>query len=126
MTLADMALLNQRNVLIHAEAKSIVSKKRNSSDINLTSPAATLALGLYVADMLTIPDTVLVLNRTQPSFLLMRVLSKALIMWNAVAPTLEWQAAQIPTAIREAVENCQQRGKPMDDALELAYHDKRT
>jgi hypothetical protein len=49
MTLADMALLNQRNVLIHAEAKSIVSKKRNSSDINLTSPAATLALGLCIS-----------------------------------------------------------------------------
>jgi anaphase-promoting complex subunit 1 len=74
----------------------------------------------------TIPDTVLALNRTQPSLLLMRVLSKALIMWNAVAPTLELQVAQIPTAIREVVENRQQRGKPMDDALELAYHNKRT
>jgi anaphase-promoting complex subunit 1 len=127
---ADMALLNRLNVLIHGEAKSIVSKKGNSFDINLTSPAATLALGLMylrterqdVADMLTIPDTVLALNRIQPSFLLMRVLSKALIMWNAVAPTSEWQAAQIPTAIREAVENRQKHGKPMDDALELAYY----
>ncbi|KAJ7938289.1 hypothetical protein B0H13DRAFT_1942264 [Mycena leptocephala] len=127
---ADMTLLNRLNVLIHDEAKSIVSKKGNSFDINLTSPAATLALGLMylrterqdVADMLTIPDTVLALNRIQPSFLLMRVLSKALIMWNAVAPTSEWQAAQIPTAIREAVENRQKHGKPMDDALELAYY----
>ncbi|KAJ6524495.1 hypothetical protein B0H19DRAFT_972018 [Mycena capillaripes] len=127
---ADMALLSRLNVLIHGEAKSVVSKQGTSFDINLTSPAATLGLGLMylrterqdVADMLTIPDTVLALNRIQPSFLLMRVLAKALIMWNAVAPTSDWQAAQIPTAIREAVDNRTKHGKPMDDALELAYY----
>ncbi|KAJ6553970.1 hypothetical protein DFH09DRAFT_1366046 [Mycena vulgaris] len=127
---ADMALLSRLNVLIHGEAKSVVSKKGNSFDINLTSPAATLALGLMylrterqdIADMLTVPDTVLALNRIQPSFLLMRVLAKALIMWNSVAPTSEWQAAQIPTAIREAVDNRTKNGKPIDDALELAYY----
>ncbi|KAJ7115548.1 hypothetical protein C8R43DRAFT_123616 [Mycena crocata] len=130
MVPADMALLNRLNVLIHGEAKSLLSKKGNSFDINLTSPAATLALGLMylrterqdVADMLTIPDTVLALNRIQPSFLLMRVLAKALIMWNSVAPTSEWQAAQIPKAIREAVDNRTKNGKPIDDALELAYY----
>ncbi|KAJ7754266.1 hypothetical protein DFH07DRAFT_1029824 [Mycena maculata] len=127
---ADMVLLSRLNVLIHGEAKSVVSKKGNSFDLNLTSPAATLALGLMylrterkdVADMLTIPDTVLALNRIQPSFLLMRVLARALIMWDAVAPTSDWQSAQIPTAIREAVENRTKHGKPLDDALELAYY----
>ncbi|KAJ7659935.1 hypothetical protein B0H17DRAFT_1212739 [Mycena rosella] len=127
---ADMALLSRLNVLIHGEAKSVVSTKGNSFDLNLTSPAATLALGLMylrterqdVADMLTVPDTVLALNRIQPSFLLMRVLAKALIMWNSVAPTSEWQAAQIPQAIREAVDNRTKNGKPIDDALELAYY----
>ncbi|KAJ7075630.1 hypothetical protein B0H15DRAFT_866096 [Mycena belliarum] len=127
---ADMVLLSRLNVLIHGEPKSNVSKKGGSFDINLTSPAATLALGLMylrterqdVADMLTIPDTVLALNRIQPSFLLMRVLAKALIMWNSVAPTSEWQAAQIPTAIREAVDSRTRSGKIVDDALELAYY----
>ncbi|KAJ7802231.1 hypothetical protein B0H14DRAFT_1667535 [Mycena olivaceomarginata] len=127
---ADMTLLNRLNVLIHGEGKSVASKKGHSFDINLTSPAATLALGLMylrterqdVADMLTIPDTVLALNRIQPSFLLMRVLAKALIMWNSVAPTSEWQAAQIPTAIREAVDARTKHARPMDDALELAYY----
>ncbi|KAF8172820.1 hypothetical protein K438DRAFT_1981304 [Mycena galopus ATCC 62051] len=127
---ADMALLSRLNVLIHGEAKSMVMKKGHSFDINLTSPAATLALGLMylrterqdVADILTIPDTVLALNRIQPSFLLMRVLAKALIMWNAVAPTSDWQAAQIPSTIREAVDARTKHGKPMDDALELAYY----
>ncbi|KAJ7046863.1 hypothetical protein C8F04DRAFT_1023816 [Mycena alexandri] len=127
---ADMSLLSRLNVLIHGEAKSVVSEKGSSFDVNLTSPAATLALGLMymrterqdVADMLTIPDTVLALNRIQPSFLLMRVLAKALIMWNAVAPTSEWQAAQIPAAIREAVDGRSKHAKPMDDALELAYY----
>ncbi|KAJ6463351.1 hypothetical protein C8R45DRAFT_1220204 [Mycena sanguinolenta] len=127
---ADMALMNRLNVLIHGEAKLTVMRKGHSFDLNLTSPAATLALGLMylrterqdVADMLTIPDTVLALNRIQPSFLLMRVLAKALIMWNSVAPTSEWQAAQIPVTIREAVDARTKQGKPMDDALELAYY----
>jgi anaphase-promoting complex subunit 1 len=127
---ADMTLLNRLNMLIHGEGKSVASKKGHSFDINLTSPATTLALGLMylrterqdVADMLTIPDTVLALNCIQPSFLLMRVLAKALIMWNSVAPTSEWQAAQISTAIREAVDARTKHARPMDGALELAYY----
>ncbi|KAJ7058266.1 hypothetical protein C8F01DRAFT_1027798 [Mycena amicta] len=124
---ADMALLDRLTVLIHGEPNPTGAKKVDTFDINLTSPAATLALGLMymrterqdVADILTIPDTVLALNRIQPSFLLNRVLAKALIMWDAVAPTAEWQASQIPLAIRDARTKTK---KPVDDALELAYY----
>jgi anaphase-promoting complex subunit 1 len=52
----------------------------------------------------------------------MHVLAKALIMWNSVAPTSEWQAAQIPMAIREAVDARTKHTRPMDDALELACY----
>ncbi|KAJ7817691.1 hypothetical protein B0H14DRAFT_3741685 [Mycena olivaceomarginata] len=124
------ALLFGMIMLGKGSGKSVASKKGHLFDINLTSPAATLALGLMylcterqdVADMLTIPDTALALNCIQRSFLLMRVLAKALIMWNSVAPTSEWQVAQIPTAIREAVDARTKHVRPMDDALELAYY----
>nr|GAT42948.1 predicted protein [Mycena chlorophos] len=126
---ADIKLLQRLQVLIHGEPTSDGPKKIKSFDINLTSPAATLALGLMylrterqdIADQLTIPDTVLALNRIQPSFLLNRVLAKALIMWDSVAPTQEWQASQIPAAIRDAM-NKPKAPQPVDDALELAYY----
>ncbi|KAF7297086.1 APC1-C domain-containing protein [Mycena indigotica] len=124
---ADATFLDRLTVLIHGE---LHTKQTPGFDINLTSPAASLALGLMylrterqdIADMLTIPETILALNRIQPSFLLNRVLAKALIMWDAVAPTPEWQAAQIPRTIREAVDARTKSQQPIDDAIELAYY----
>ncbi|KAJ7050909.1 hypothetical protein C8F01DRAFT_1343574 [Mycena amicta] len=104
---ADMALLDRLTVLIHGEPNPMGAKKVNTFDRQ------------DVTDILTIPDTVLALNHIQPSFLLNHVLAKALIMWDAVAPTAEWQASQIPLAIRDARMKTK---KPVDDALELAYY----
>jgi len=127
---ADMALLSRLSILVHGDANSpLGKKKRPPFDINLTSPAATIALGLMylrterqdIADILTIPDTVLALNRIQPSFLLMRTLARSLIMWNAIAPTTEWLTAQVPRSIAKAME-VRFQGKAVDDALELAYY----
>jgi anaphase-promoting complex subunit 1 len=129
-TPADISLLARLNLLIHGDAGAMMSNNmRHSFDINITSPAATIGLGLMylrterqdIADMLTIPDTVLSLNRVQPSFLLIRTIARSLIMWNAIAPTGEWLVSQLPTAIREAVD-AHSRGQGLDDALELAYY----
>lgn len=129
MTPADMDLVARLSVLIHGESFAEVGRNGVSFDINLTSPAATVALGLMylrterqdIADMLQIPDTVLALNRIQPNFLMMRILARSLIMWNSVLPTAEWLSSQIPRAIGEAVERLKAARTPMDDALELAY-----
>jgi anaphase-promoting complex subunit 1 len=127
---ADLGLLSRLTVLIHGDANSFVEKTcRRRFDINLTSPAATIALGLMylkterqdIADVLIIPDTVLALNRIQPSFLLLRTLARSLIMWNSVAPTVEWLKAQVPPAIATAIDT-RFSGKPVDDAFELAYY----
>jgi len=129
-TLADINLLSRLAVLIHGEAHSCLDRQsRPSFDINLTSPAATIALGLMylkterqdVADVLTIPDTVLALNYIQPSFLLLRTLARSLIMWKSVMATNEWVTAQVPQAIAAAME-ARLQGKSVDDALELAYY----
>lgn len=127
---ADLALLSRLHVLVHGEAhKTNPNQGRPSFDVNLTSPAATIALGLMylkterqdVADMLSIPDTILTLDRIQPNFLLLRTLSRALIMWEAITPTNEWLSAQVPTSIASAMDT-KFNGNPVNESYELAYY----
>ncbi|EMD33332.1 hypothetical protein CERSUDRAFT_142277 [Gelatoporia subvermispora B] len=128
---ADVAILARLRVLVHGEGSAVLEaqQKRPSFDVNLTSPAATIALGLMylktgrqdVADILVIPDTIVALNSIQPSFLLLRTLSRALIMWDKIAPNNAWLTQQIPMAIAVAMD-ARFRGKPVDDAFELAYY----
>ncbi|KAI0341254.1 hypothetical protein BDW22DRAFT_1397598 [Trametopsis cervina] len=110
---ADLALLSRLRILIHGDGHTLGNKgARPAFDINLTSPAASIALGLMylrtnrqdIADILTIPDTIVTLDRIQPGFLMIRALSRALIMWNSIAPTNEWLHSQIPDAIRVALD----------------------
>ncbi|EAU87599.1 anaphase promoting complex subunit 1 [Coprinopsis cinerea okayama7 len=126
---ADLDLLQRLNTLIHGEMSSRIREKMpNPFDINLTSPAASIAMGMFylkterqdVADMLVIPDTSISLNRIQPSFLMIRTIARGLIMWEKVQPTLEWMMAQIPDNIRNAVDPF--KGKTGEDAFELAYY----
>ncbi|THV06211.1 hypothetical protein K435DRAFT_960693 [Dendrothele bispora CBS 962.96] len=124
---ADAALLQRLTLLIHGEPEN---KKRPSFDINLTSPAASIALGLMylrterqdIADILAIPDTPQALHRVQPSFLLLRTLARSLIMWNKITPSNEWIAQQIPQTIRKGIENRNQYSNTIADAWELAYY----
>ncbi|KIY65028.1 hypothetical protein CYLTODRAFT_380020 [Cylindrobasidium torrendii FP15055 ss-10] len=128
---ADIDMVERLTVLIHGEnPNNITPGRRPTFDLTLTSPAATIALGLMylrtsrqdIADILALPDTVVGLNRVQPSFLLLRVLARSLIMWADITPTAAWLDAQIPAAIRAAVETRHKMGAAADDALELAYY----
>jgi anaphase-promoting complex subunit 1 len=128
---ADATLLSRLTTLIHGDADPIVEKTmRAPFDVNLTSPAATIALGLMylrterqdIADLLPIPDTVLALNAIQPSFLTIRTIARNLIMWNEIVPSNEWLMSQIPKSIREAIEARSKHHKAVDEAIELAYY----
>ncbi|EGN94861.1 hypothetical protein SERLA73DRAFT_114320 [Serpula lacrymans var. lacrymans S7.3] len=127
---ADVAFLTRLRLLIHGELSSgRRANSRPSFDVNIASPAASIALGLMylktnrqdVADMLEIPTTVLALNRIQPSFLLFRTLARSLIMWDSVNSTMEWLTAQIPEPIFTAMK-AHSALAPADDAFELAYY----
>jgi len=127
---ADLSSLGRLRVLIHGEGKSVVNAHAQPTfDINITSPAASIALGLMylkterrdVADILGIPSTVLELNRIQPSFLLIRTVARSLIMWDSISATLPWLHAQIPEPIVNAIQD-HFRGHTADDAIELAYY----
>ncbi|KAJ3566722.1 hypothetical protein NP233_g6827 [Leucocoprinus birnbaumii] len=132
---ADAALLSRLTTLIHGDADPNTGsgsqwKSRAPFDVNLTSPAATIALGLMylrterqdIADLLPIPDTVLALNRIQPSFLTVRTIARNLIMWNEIAPTDEWLMDQVPESIREEIEARSKHHRVIDEAIELAYY----
>jgi anaphase-promoting complex subunit 1 len=130
-TPADMALVSRLNVLIRGNIHTTETNRhaRPSFDINLTSPAATIGLGLMylrterqdIADLLAIPETVLELNRIQPSFILIRTIARSLILWNSIEPTREWLSSQMPASLLDALQN-RPKDKPVDDAIELTYH----
>ncbi|CAL1698012.1 unnamed protein product [Somion occarium] len=128
---ADVTLFERLCELIHGgqEAPVDPAHSKNAFDIHLTSPAATIALGLMylrterqdVAETLVIPDTVMALDRIQPHYLLLRTLAKSLILWSAIAPNESWLASHIPEAIAQAMQERFQ-GKPVNDSFELAYY----
>ena len=128
---ADVALLSRLRVLIHGEAPTVsqAKQKKPSFDVILTSPAASIALGLMylkterkdVADVLTIPDTVSALDHLQPNFLLVRTLARSLIMWETIKPSKEWIRSQVPQPIRDAMDG-RTKGIAINEAYELAYY----
>ncbi|KAG6373998.1 anaphase promoting complex subunit 1 [Boletus reticuloceps] len=127
---ADVVCLHRLRVLIHGEMKTnITGGRRPTFDVNITSPAATMALGLMymkteqkdVADILELPSTVIELNRIQPSFLVMRTIARSLIMWNSIGSTADWLMSQIPEPIMTTMQDHIANKQRADDAIELAY-----
>lgn len=82
-------------------------RKAPRIDQTVTSPGATLALGLMylrtgrkdVANMLVIPQTKLALEAMRPEQLLVRTYARALIMWDDIKGTIDWVNAQLPSFI---------------------------
>ncbi|XP_022097305.1 anaphase-promoting complex subunit 1-like isoform X2 [Acanthaster planci] len=83
-------------------------KEGDQVNIDVTSPGATLALGLMffqtanraVSQWLTAPDTQILLDFVKPDFLLLRTLSKGLVMWNEIEPTSEWIQNNVPEIVK--------------------------
>jgi len=79
---------------------------------DVTAPGSTLALGLMymktgnqtIASALSLPDTHFLLEFVRPDFLALRVMARALILWDEVEPTRDWIQAQIPSVVKTAYE----------------------
>lgn len=82
----------------------------DSINTDLTAPAATLALGLMylrtgnkpIVSILNLPDTHFLLDYVRPDLLMLRIISRSLILWDDVEPTAEWIDAQIPDVVQES------------------------
>lgn len=78
-------------------------------NVHVTSVPATVALGLtflktndkHAATWLQSPDTLTLLDNVRPDFLLIRVLCRNLILWDDIAPTVDWVERQIPTVLQK-------------------------
>lgn len=126
---ADMNMVSRLRLLIHGEPILPGNKtNKQSFDATLTSAPATLALALMflktgrgdIADILTVPSTLLELHYLQPSLLLVRTLGRALIMWDQIIATPQWVTDQLPKSALEALEK-RMLGKQIDESQELAY-----
>ena len=77
-------------------------------NIDITSPGATLALGMMywrsnnhnIANWMSVPETSFLLEFVRPDFLMLRTIGKGLILWDSVLPTLEWVEGHVPVDIR--------------------------
>ncbi|KAI8431904.1 hypothetical protein MSG28_004457 [Choristoneura fumiferana] len=83
---------------------------REGSNVNLdvTSPGATLALGLIylrsnneaIASWLAPPTTAYLLDFVRPDLLMLRIIARGLIMWDSIEASEEWIESQVPSTIR--------------------------
>ncbi|KAL3278076.1 hypothetical protein HHI36_013420 [Cryptolaemus montrouzieri] len=77
-------------------------------NLDVTAPGATLALGLMylgtknktIADWMSPPETQYLLDFIRPDFLMLRIISKSLILWDDIEPTKNWIEQQVPRNIR--------------------------
>ena len=77
-------------------------------NLDVTSPGATLALALLflktgdaaVAAAFAVPDTRFALDFVRPDLVQLRVLARALVLWDDVQPSDGWVQAQLPPLIQ--------------------------
>jgi anaphase-promoting complex subunit 1 len=78
-------------------------------NVHITSQGALIALALIhlksnsqqIADSLQMPQTFYSLESVRPSFLLLKVLCKNLILWDAIQASETWVQSQLPPLIQD-------------------------
>jgi anaphase-promoting complex subunit 1 len=57
-----------------------------------------------VASRLALPDTHFLLDYVRPDLLMLRVVSRSLVLWDNIEPSIDWVTQQIPAVVLEAFE----------------------
>lgn len=91
----------------HTNEQSFQIDEGKLVNTDVTSSGATLALAFMfmkthnrsVADRIKIPDTQFLLDFIRPDFLLLRVVSHSLIMWDGIQCTKEWVESKCPPVV---------------------------
>ncbi|KAF2353690.1 hypothetical protein FHG87_015551 [Trinorchestia longiramus] len=86
-------------------------KEGKRVNIDVTSPGATLALGMIyfasgnqaVAQWMQAPETNFLLEQIRPDFLLLRIVSWGLIMWQQVVPSIDWVQGNVPNLVLKRI-----------------------
>lgn len=103
-------------------------------NLRVTSPAATLALTMMylrsgnasVAARFVIPATGFALTLVHPHLLLLRVLGRALVMWDSLQPTETWIQAQLPPLLQVGVGRLKHQHSPQKPQTlkKLLFHSR--
>lgn len=79
----------------------------------------SLTRNLNMASAIDLPSTHFLLEYVRPDFLALRVVSKALIMWDTVEPSSEWIRKQLPLVVRDAYEQMKMKMKSATDLCDM-------
>ena len=98
-------------------------------DVNVTGPGATAALGLMylrsdrddMAAIISLPQSRYDLDLVRPDLLLVRTLSRSLILWGRISPSSEWVETNVPSFIRSSLRKRKRDGLPIEHGLQTAY-----
>jgi anaphase-promoting complex subunit 1 len=126
-TSGDSSMLRTLKRLIEPDGRNLKLDRRsghNVTDIAITAPAATLALGLAFLDtdrqdaiaVLDLPESPSRLDHIRPNNILLRVLSRNLICRNSIVPSRKWLESQLPAYLRSSPAT---RLKPATDNEEV-------
>ncbi|KZT54757.1 hypothetical protein CALCODRAFT_499449 [Calocera cornea HHB12733] len=131
---ADMAMVQQLQLLIHGETPAInqVKYQKQHFDVTITAPAAIVALMLMfmrterqdIADLLRPPKTREELTHYAPYLIMLRTIARSVIMWNSVSLKVDWLYANLPEFLTRLLKKAPNAGQvlaQLDDASSLAY-----
>lgn len=100
-------------------------------DLSLTSTPASIALALMflrsnrqdIADKLVLPVTISQLDDIRPDILQMRILCRALIMWDNIQPSFSWLTSALPKYLQF---HAMKQINSASQSSQLAYWSMRT
>lgn len=91
---------------------SVLVHEGQNVNTNVTAPGALVAIALMflkthnkaAVDLLRIPDTQKNLEYVRPDLLMLKIISRNLILWNDMIPTEEWLYSNVPKIVKEAAD----------------------
>lgn len=103
----------QTGYLMNESAKCSVAKEGENIVTTITAPGALLAYALIhlksnnqlAAEKIEIPTTFYALEWVRPDHVMIKVLSKNLIMWESIEASKDWIYSQVPQLLRFCFEN---------------------
>ncbi|KAG0315015.1 Anaphase-promoting complex subunit 1 [Linnemannia gamsii] len=86
-----------------------MSGSRRHTGVDLTGTGATIAMGLMylktnsrsIATKLAVPETQYLLDYLNPNALMLRVICRAIVLWDEIFPSEDWIISQVPEFLRD-------------------------
>ncbi|KAF9172113.1 Anaphase-promoting complex subunit 1 [Mortierella sp. AD010] len=109
----------------HTQGEEYGSNRRQAG-IDMTSAGATVAMGLMylktnskpIAAKLSVPETQFLLDYVTPDLLMLRVICKAIVLWDSIVPTNAWVLSQVPDYLK----NIKTDGPPATETGPQSYY----